>query len=393
MHITRLRLVDFRNYERLDWAPDPGSNLLLGSNAVGKTNVLEAIATLATSRSPRASRDSELIRFGRTSAHLLAEADSVGQGGLTVEMILAPPEAPAATGSISRTVRVNSVKKARVSEFMGILRVVAFWPDDDDLVRGDPSHRRRLMNIALCQVSPRYCHDLGRYRRALAQRNRLLKALKAGAGGSALQSLPAWDEQLAHYGARVIQRRAAFVDSLQPLAAEIHQALTGDREEFNVSYAPHCAPGADESETERLYLDRLRGRRSDEIMRGITLSGPHRDDLALRINGADARTYGSMGQQRTAALSLKVGELRLMEEETGEPCIVLMDETFGELDEARAGRVLEDVLSGRQGFVTSTGARRLPESFLQHSAVWRMEDGGWKMEDGRSKMDRANSED
>ncbi|HEY3414022.1 MAG TPA: DNA replication/repair protein RecF [Armatimonadota bacterium] len=375
MQVTRLRLTNFRNYASLDFAPSPGANLLIGGNAQGKTNILEALSILSTSRSPRAGRDAELMRFGEDTMHIATEVHCENANDLTLDVILTPPEQPAPPASFVKTVRINTVKHPRAVDLLGQLQTVGFWPDDVEVVRGEPSGRRRFTNTALCQLSPQYCFHLAQYRRVLEQRNRLLKIIRQRGGHDSGNSLSAWDEQLVSYGARVIDRRIRFVADLNERARDVHGSLTDGTERLCVEYRPNVPlDGGTVEGIQANFQERLIAVRSDEYVRGITLAGPHRDDLTFTLGEADARTYGSLGQQRSVALSLRVAELRLMEEEAGEPCVVLMDEILAELDDDRARRLVDLAMAGRQSFITSTHTRRFPHAFLQDAAVWTVED-------------------
>ncbi len=377
MHVTRLRLTHFRNYERLEFDPERGANLLVGGNAQGKTNVLEALTLLSTSKSPRAGRDAELISFRQPMS--LASVDVVREmsNDLTLEVALGPPEGPAPPGAITKTVRINTVRHQRSVDLLGELQVVGFWPDDVEVVRGEPSGRRRFLNTALCQISPQYCFHLAQYRRVLEQRNRLLKAIRARGGYDPGDSLSVWNEQLTHYGGRIIVRRDRFIRDLEERARAVHLDLTGGLETLGTAYLPSVPlnDAATPEAVEEAFRARLAALRGEEAARGVTLAGPHRDDMAFTLGDADARTYGSLGQQRSVALSLRIAEVRLMEEDAGEPCIILMDEIMGELDEDRAHRLVDLVMEGRQSFITSTTTRRFPFPFLENAAIWEVRSG------------------
>lgn len=371
MHVSRLRLTNFRNYERLDFTPDRGANLLVGGNAQGKTNVLEALTLLSTSKSPRAGRDIELVRFGQDLTIASADVCRETSNDLTLEVIFTPPDGPAPPGSVNKLVKINTVRHQRAVDLLGQLQTVGFWPDDVEVVRGDPAGRRRFLNTALCQLSPRYCFHLAQYRRVLEQRNRLLKAIRARGGFDPGASLSVWDEQLVHYGALISQKRRSFSRDLEERARAVHLELTDGQETLGVIYMPNVPlPGESDEDANRAFQERLAAVRGDEMARGVTLAGPHRDDMAFSLNGADARTFGSLGQQRSVALSLRIAELRLMEDEAGEPCVVVMDEIMAELDEERARRLVGLCMTGRQSFVTSTTTRRFPFAFRQDATVW-----------------------
>jgi len=331
--LAELRLRNFRNYEAADLTFDQGILLLVGSNAQGKSNLLEAVYTAALGRSPRVTRDAELIRFGQDRAHIRAAVQ--GERSQVLEVAF-----DRATGE--RRLRVNGVVVDR-GQLLGRLMVVMAGPLDDEVVRGAPEYRRRVMDAALSQVSPSYFFALTRYTRVVRQRNRLLRA---GADGTALAP---WDEQLVDLGAVLIERRREFVARLSERAAARHARLAGGEERLQISYV--CAVGEGE---ERAALARaLAARRHDELRRGTSLVGPHRDDLRLAVNGVDLRTYGSRGQHHTAALSLRLAEVDLLREERGEWPVVLLDDVLAHLDAARQALLLREI-AGPQVLLTHT---------------------------------------
>ena len=333
MWLAELHLRNFRNYEAADLRLDPGVLLFVGSNAQGKSNLLEAVYTAALGRSPRVIRDAELIRFGQDRAHVRA----VVQGERAQVLDVAFDRA---TGE--RRLKVNGVVVDR-GQLLGRLMVVLAGPLDDEVIRGAPESRRRVMDAALSQVSPSYFFALTRYTRVVRQRNRLLRAAADG------PALAPWDEQLVDLGAVLIERRREFVARLGERAAARHARLAGGDERLQISYV--CAVGDGE---ERGALARaLAARRQDELRRGTSLVGPHRDDLRLAVNGVDLRTYGSRGQHHTAALSLRLAEVDLLKEERGEWPVVLLDDVLAHLDAARQALLVREI-AGPQVLLTHT---------------------------------------
>ncbi|HLW61224.1 MAG TPA: DNA replication/repair protein RecF [bacterium] len=333
MWLADLRLRDFRNYQTVDLSFEPGTVLLVGPNAQGKTNLLEAIYTAALGRSPRAGRDVEVIRFGCDRAY----ARAVAQGARTDVLEVAIDRA---TGG--RRNKVNGVAVGR-GQLLGRLVVVLAGPLDDEVIRGAPAHRRRVMDAALSQVSPSYFFALTRYIRVVKQRNQLLREASAGA------ALGSWDDQVVELGAVLIERRRRFVERLGERAAVRHARLAGGAERLGITYL-----GAVDAGDERSALARaLVARRAEEIRRGTSLVGPHRDDLRLEINGVDVRTYGSRGQHHTAALSLRLAEVDLLREELGEWPVVLLDDVLAHLDASRQALLLREV-EGPQVLLTHT---------------------------------------
>lgn len=333
MWLAELRLRDFRNYAVTDLTFGPGVAFLVGSNAQGKSNLLEAIYTVALGRSPRVGRDVEVIRFGQDRAYVRAGVQ--GTRGQTIEVAF-----DRASGA--RRVKVNGVSATR-GQLLGRCAVVLAGSLDDEMIRGAPTHRRRVMDAALAQVSPSYFFALTRYARVLRQRNQLLRA----SAGAAI--LAPWDDQLVELGAMLIGRRRAFVGRLAARAADRHARLGGGDERLEISYV--CAVGDDE---EREALRRaLEAGRAEDLRRGVTQAGPHRDDLQFTINGVDVRMFGSRGQHHTVALSLRLAEVDLLREELGEWPVVLLDDVMAHLDASRQALLLREV-DGPQVLLTHT---------------------------------------
>ncbi len=381
MRVRQLALHDFRNIVEMSLSPAVGLNLIVGPNAQGKTSLLESMHVLATTKSHRTSRDSELVRFGAGAARCVVAVDRVKPDsvhGVDVEVAIA------AAGSAEpdrKRVRVDGVRQARTVDILGRLQVVLFSTIDVDMVRGEPGERRRFLDYAISQVSPRYALALGAYRRTLEQRNRLLRDVRRGSAGP--ESLDAWSEALVVHGARIVERRADFIARLAPHGATMHGRLANGLESLDVTY--RCAfalpPEADLaaiSEAFRAALARVRG---DEIARGTTLAGPQRDDVGLEVasgggKGLEVRTYGSQGQQRTAALALRMAERVLVEELSGEPPVVLLDDVLSDLDENRRSQVLSHAVDGgAQTFLTTTEADALPRAARDMAAIWRIRSG------------------
>lgn len=378
MRVTRLELFDFRNYPALRLEPDPGLNILVGPNAQGKSNLLEALYALATTKSLRASRDSEMVRFGADACRIVAEVARETTGDVLLEMAVG---VPGGVGIAERKiVKVNHGKHARIADLIGSLNVVLFSAYDLAIVRGEPEERRRFLNYEIAQVSPRYIHALAAYRRALEQRNRLLKDVRWGHADAA--SLDAWSAQIIEHGSRLIERRRAFLDKLAVHAAEVHGRLTDGAETLVLEYGPSFPLGdaVTPEEVGAAFEAALTAVRRDEIQRGATLLGPQRDDLCFRV-GADAasavdvKNYGSQGQQRTVALSLRLAERRLIEEMVGEPPVVLLDDVLSDLDESRRAQIFALALSGGQTFLTTTDLAALPLEAVQKAAVWNVRAG------------------
>ena len=342
MRINTLQLANYRNYESVVLSPCAGVTALVGDNAQGKTNLLEAVALCCTGRSHRTAKDAELIRWGESRAQVEVEAERA-DGSHEVALTLRTKE--------RKQIRVNGNAVARSGELMGHLNGVLFAPEHLRMVKDGPAERRRFIDMELSQIRPTYYYALQRYARALDQRNHLLRNWIAQQELRA--TLPEWDEQLALSGAQIMEYRRGFIEKLSRAARENHLEISGGAEELDVRYKPSI----DEEASDAALVDALRraleeGLDSD-LRRVTTGVGPHRDDLILTISGMDVRVYGSQGQQRTAALSLKLSELDVMREETGEWPVLLLDDVMSELDPHRRRHLLGR-LSQVQTLVTCT---------------------------------------
>jgi len=368
MRVTRLTLHNFRNYADLSIQPDSGLNVLVGKNAQGKSSVLEGIYVAATTRSWRAGKDSELIRWDAEQARITLDVAREAQNDIEIEVTLGRTD--------KKRVSINTVHQTRLSDVIGQAKVLLIEPEDGEIVRGEPSIRRRFLNLEISQIQPMYCHLLVSYRKVLEQRNRLLKDMhRVRSRGGVLD---AWNEQLVSYGSRILERRLAFVSHIARVAEVIHSQITDDAEALEIEYASKT--NLEGVSTAAEAADRLRQRmeeaRDEEIQRGITLIGPQRDDLLVRVNGMDARVYGSHGQQRTIALSLRLAELEVMEEIAKEPPIVLLDDVMTDLDDERRAHVFAMTRDRCQTFLTAASERFLQAEVLAGAKVFKVSDGG-----------------
>jgi len=295
-----------------------------------------------------------------------------------LEMAIA---APNGVGGEKKLVKINHGKQARVTDLIGNFNAVLFSSTDIDIIRGEPEERRRFLNYEIAQVSPRYILALGAYKRALEQRNRLLKDVKYGATG--IESLDVWTTQIIEHGSKIIERRRAYLDKLSVHAAEVHRDLTNGTETLTLSYAPSFPLSPDTITAEDAaitFKNALALVRRDELSRGSTLLGPQRDDLLFYVgtspeNATDVKIYGSQGQQRTAALSLRLAERRLIKEMVGEEPVVLLDDVLSDLDETRRGQIFALALSGGQTFLTATDVQSLPASTVAEARIWHVNAG------------------
>ena len=364
MKIGRLSLTNFRNYERLELEPESALNILVGLNAQGKSAILEAIYLLATTKSHRTSRDADMIHLGQESTRVCAEVGRTTQNDVELEIIISRAE--------KKAIKINTAKRSKIGDIVGQLNAVIFSTMDVDMVKGEPSRRRRFLNLEISQVSPRYVYALGRYKRVLEQRNSFLR--EVGKARGQMGELETWDGQLALYGAGVMGRRAEFVESLSGAATRIYASLSEGSEELTVSYKPSLegAAAAREEDIQANFLQALTVRREVDVSRGMTTVGPHRDDILLSVDELPAREYGSQGQQRTAAVALKLAEIDLIEESVGESPVVLLDDVMAELDENRRARVFELIRGRCQTLLTTTHLSELPESLIRVGCVFEV---------------------
>ncbi len=391
MRITHLSLSNFRNYGRLELALPPGATLLHGANAQGKTNLLEAIFYLATTRSPHASQDSQMLNWeaqqtpepivvGRLVANIAVKDES-----RSVEIRLIREEKGPGQVSFRREALVNR-RKVRLMDMLGQLQVVVFLPEDVNLITGSPAKRRRYLNVMLCQIDPHYCRTLAQYNKVLDQRNATLRQFAEGQGN--LDMLAIFSERLVDLGSQVFARRATFFFEISRETQRIHyEDLTDGSESLRVGYLPRLNAGQNGSDRQlpvelaswlierREDFDAVRGRfanelakaQKSEIARGSTSVGPHRDDWCFWINSRFLGDYGSRGQQRSAILAMKLAEIEWVAKHSGDTPILLLDEVLAELDDKRRALLLRTVQNAEQAILTATDPTMFSDEFLQQA--------------------------
>ena len=411
MHITQLSLTNYRNYSRLLVDLPAGPILLRGDNAQGKTNLLESIYFLSTTRSIHARADQQLINWLVLKDEMLpfARAEATVQIGrdtfhLAITVVREGD-------SLRKDIRLNGAKK-RAMDVIGKLTTVMFLPEDIELVTGAPSMRRRYLDATLCQIDMDYCEALSRYNKVLEQRNALLKDLYKRNGNH--DQLLYWDEQLTFDGATLIAHRHNAVLELDTIARQRHRELSGGKEGLRLHYAPSfdffqrakpnyqlplimddlapyttaAPPVKDIRET---FLARLQQIHQEELNRGVTLIGPHRDDLHFLVDGIDMTLYGSRGQQRTAALSTKLAEISLMQQSTGETPVLLLDDVMSELDLNRRQQVIEIVDRAGQALLTTTDWEDYDPAFRRRAKLFTVTMGQITETDSSSELQVSNS--
>ncbi len=375
MYLKSLHIRNFRNYSEQQVTFSAAKTILVGNNAQGKSNLLEAVELLSALRSHRTSRDRDLIKDGSDSALITGQlARDTGDVELTLLL----------RQSGRRTVALNGVTQKRQLDFLGTLNMVQFSSLDLDLVRGGPDQRRQWLDALLVQLEPIYAHVLQQYNQVLRQRNALLKEqLKSRLKNQNLfpaqpsapvpvspSEIALWDAQLAVTGSRVIRRRARVLQRLAPIAQAWHQAISGSTEALIIRYAPNVELAEDDPEIlQRAFLEKLKERAIAEYHQGSTLVGPHRDEVDYTINGTPARQYGSQGQQRTLVLALKLAELKLIEEVIGEPPLLLLDDVLAELDLSRQNQLLDAIQDRFQTLITTTHLGSFDAQWLDSSQI------------------------
>ena len=355
MIVDSLELKNFRNYERETFSFDSGTNILYGDNAQGKTNVLEALQVCATTKSQRGSRDSEMIRFEEEEAHirLLFQKHSISH---KIDIHLRKNGKKGAA--------VDGIPIRRAADLLGQIHIVSFFPEDLRIIKNSPRDRRRFLDSQLCQLDRVYTSRLTEYNRIVMQRNALLKDARfADAIGPALD---VWDEQMVSCGSHLIRQREEFLRRLNILVKEIHAELTDGKEQIDLVYESDVR--AEE------FAEELRRNREKDLKFKLSSLGPHRDDFQVKINGIDIRHYGSQGQQRSAALSLKLSEIRLVKETIRDTPILLLDDVLSELDNNRQKMLLHSI-ENIQTFLTCTGMDGLIEHQFPMNKVFHIING------------------
>lgn len=335
MFIESIELSDYRNYSHLHIDFHKGTNVLYGDNAQGKTNILESVYVCSTTKSHRGSKDKEIIRFGADEAHIkmMVRRDEIPY---RIDMHLKKNKA--------KGVAVNGVPIKKASELFGIVNVIFFSPEDLNIIKNGPVERRRFLDSELCQLDRIYLADLTNYNKILAQRNKLLKDMIYRPSLS--DTLPVWDMQLIETGKKIIRRRKQFVDELREIVSDIHYRISGGKEELFLKYEPNI--------DDIFFEDELSRAKEKDKKLCQTSVGPHRDDLLFSIGDVDIRKYGSQGQQRTSALSLKLSEIELVRKSISDTPVLLLDDVLSELDSSRQNYLLNNI-SDTQTIITCTG--------------------------------------
>lgn len=387
MHVSQVSLRDFRNYQRLDLQLDPGITLFYGPNAAGKTSILEGLFYLATTRSPRVGADRDLVRWDAVGeagvtpfARVAAEVQRAG-GKVRLEVMVQrrADDDGQLTNASTKLVRIDK-RPARALDLVGQLRVVLFTPADLTLVDGPPSERRRYLDITLSQLDPHYVRTLAQYQKLVQQRNSLLRTWREGRRQprGVDDELGYWDQELAAAGGYLLAERVRAVGELNQLAGPLYCTISGGATPLEIAYQSSVTLGGrtDAGGLAQAFAQGLRDLRRDELARGQTLIGPHRDDLAFSVGGVNLGRYGSRGQQRSVTLALKLGEAALMQSRSGDAPVMLLDDMLSELDAERRQHLLDAVQRpAQQTLITATDLSDFGGDFLTQVTQLRVEAG------------------
>lgn len=366
MYIEDLHLKNYRNYQELQVQFENKVNVILGENAQGKTNVMESIYVLAMAKSHRTSNDKDLVRWDEEYAKIEGRVKKQ-HGPLPMQLVISKK---------GKKAKCNHIEQQKLSQYVGNMNVVMFAPEDLHLVKGSPQVRRRFIDMEIGQVSPIYLHDIGQYQKILQQRNHYLKLLQTKKQKDETM-LDILTEQFISMAVKIIYRRFEFLRLLESWALPIHQGISRGLETLKIQYKPSVDVSEDQdlSKMIEVFHEKYLKHKTREIERGTTLFGPHRDDLLFFVNGRDVQTFGSQGQQRTTALSLKLAEIELIHSEIGEYPILLLDDVLSELDDYRQSHLLNTIQGKVQTFVTTTSVEGIDHQTLKEASTFQVNSG------------------
>ncbi|WP_062107870.1 DNA replication/repair protein RecF [Bacillus niameyensis] len=366
MYIEDLELVNFRNYEKLNISFENNVNVILGENAQGKTNVMESIYVLGLAKSHRSSNDKDLIRWDSEYAKIKGRLQN-SRGEVPLELTISKK---------GKKAKFNHIEQQKLSGYVGNMNVVMFAPEDLHLVKGSPQIRRRFIDMEIGQVSPVYLHDMNRFQKILQQRNHYLKQLQSRRQDD-VTFLQVLTEQFIEVAVKVMKKRFEFIRMLEKWASPIHSGISRGLETLEIQYKPsiEVSKELDWSKMIKELEEKFHSLQDREIDRGVTLIGPHRDEIAFYVNGKDVQTFGSQGQQRTTALSVKLAEIDLIYTEVGEYPILLLDDVLSELDDYRQSHLLNTIQGKVQTFVTTTTVDGIDHQTLREATTFIVQNG------------------
>lgn len=372
MLLKEIQLRHYRNYKHAEASFSPGINVFIGENAQGKTNLMESIYVLAMARSHRTVNDRELIQWQEEFAKVTGRVEKKNTS-LPLEIVVSKK---------GKKAKLNHLEQKKLSAYIGHLNIILFAPEDLSIVKGSPSVRRKFLDMEMGQMSAVYLHHLVQYQKILKQRNHYLKQIVSNRGKGDFVYLDVLTEQLAVEGAAVLKDRFRFTKRLQEWAQPIHSDITQEKEILEITYS--CSvPVQNKEDMDLIFIDMMElysKNRERELEQGTTVTGPHRDDLRFYINGKNVQTYGSQGQQRTTALSVKLAEIELMKEMTGEYPVLLLDDVLSELDDERQTHLLKAIQNKVQTFLTTTSLEGVKRHLIDHPRIFRITSGEIEME-------------
>ncbi|WP_242853142.1 DNA replication/repair protein RecF [Pseudobacteroides cellulosolvens] len=357
-------LKNYRNYSFLEASFNNGFNIIYGNNAQGKTNILEAIYLCTTGRSHRTNKDNELVKYGEDKYFVKVLFSKEERNDNSIEINYSKKE--------KKSILINEIAIKKIGNLMGQLNSVMFSPEDLQIIKEGPSERRRFIDIALSQLKPSYFYNLQQYLRILNQRNYLLKEIYLRK--ESITTLDVWNQSLAETGSKIIAERIKFIKCLYKIAEKYHKNITNEKEKLEIKYISSIRIDPGRDDIKNIFLKRLEEEKSKEIQKGTTLVGPQRDDLDILINGTSLKQYGSQGQQRTAILSLKLSELEIVKESSGEYPILLLDDVMSELDSKRREYLIENI-KNIQTFITCTDKNEFIKGIDKETCFIKIENG------------------
>ncbi|WOO34567.1 DNA replication/repair protein RecF [Anaerocolumna sp. AGMB13020] len=355
MFIKTLELKDYRNYESLSMDFSQGVNILYGDNAQGKTNILESLYMCGTTKSHRNSKDREVIRFGMEESHIRVVLENKGVPH-KIDIHLKKNKAKGAA--------IDGIPVKKSSELLGIVNYIFFSPEDLSIIKNGPSERRHFLDMELCQLDKVYFYHLSNYQKIINQRNNLLKQISFNR--KLMDTISVWDEQLVFHGLKVMEGRKGFIETLNPIVSDIHSKISGGRESLIIKYEPN---------TERdSFMEKLKNSLERDVILKATGTGPHRDDISFFNGTMDIRKFGSQGQQRTTALSLKLAEIEVVRQIAKDNPILLLDDVLSELDRKRQNYLLNSI-HDIQTIITCTGLEEMVQNRIQCDRIFRVTEG------------------
>lgn len=385
MYIEKLKLKNYRNYDEIEVNFDKNINIIYGNNAEGKTNLLESIYMCSTSKSHKNSKENEIIKFNESESHIKIFFKKENQKEITIDIQLNKDK--------KKGIAVNKVKIEKLTEFLGIFNVIMFAPEDLNIIKEGPSVRRKFIDLEICQIDKLYVISLNNYNKTLNQRNALLKDINTVSNANKqdlIDMLDTYDEKLVEYGTEIILKRKQNIEKLAKYIKDIHYKISDDKEELIIDYENAVVAnyvsdivGTDiirptvgasftsPDELKKIYIKKLKDTRNIDIKNQYTLVGPHRDDISFKIAENDIRKFGSQGQKKTAAISLKLSELKIIKENINETPVLLLDDVFSELDEMRQ-KLLVNNLSGVQTIITCTGIKKNIFDLLKPDKIFQV---------------------